>query len=70
MSGYTGGSTVNLKPERPTDSVAILAGKFSWAVLNREGYVVALFSQKYDATAFIAAYVEGYYTLREVENDK
>lgn len=63
------GSTVTLKPERSLESRSILSGQFNWAIVNKEGYVIALFSQKIDATSFLAAYEEGYYTLREVENN-
>lgn len=63
------GSTVTLKPERSLESRTILSGKFNWAVLNKEGYVIALFSLKKDAEYFQSeqAYGTGY-SLREVEN--
>lgn len=63
------GATVNLRPERKVEPVRVLSGQFNWAAVNRDGYVIALFSQKIDATSFLAAYEDGYYTLREVEND-
>lgn len=63
------GSTVTLKPEISLESRKILSGQFNWAIVNKEGYVIALFSQKIDATSFLAAYEDGYYTLREVENN-
>ena len=63
------GSTVNLKPERKSESVGVLSGQFNWAVVNKENYVIALFSQKRDAENFQSEQAFGTgYSLREVEN--
>lgn len=63
------GSTVNLKPERSVESVRVLSGQFNWAILNKEGYVIALFSWKKDAENFQSEQPFGTgYSLREVEN--
>lgn len=64
------GSTVTLKPERSIETRAVLSGQFNWAIVNREGYVIALFSQKKDAEHFQSEQAFGTgYSLREVENN-
>lgn len=64
------GSTVTLKPEISLESRKILSGQFNWAILNKEGFVIALFSMKRDAEHFQSEQDFGTgYSLREVENN-
>lgn len=63
------GSTVTLKPEISLESRKILSGQFNWAIVNKEGFVIALFSMKRDAEQFQSEQAFGTgYSLREVEN--